>query len=211
MGETAKTLLNQSVNQLLDQLADRIPTPGGGAAASMAGALASAIARMVGAYSLDKQGDRAQQQQISLFCEELARADRMLRRLMDEDAAAYERLSRARRAVRDDPQHADQSNRALALALAVPLEIAAVASGALAVMKELQPLANNHLLSDLGAAAVLADACVQAAAYSVRVNATQLPDESQRREVLEQIARVVRHSDETRRAIEASLPQEIRS
>ena len=210
MGETAETLLSQSVSDFLDRLADRVPTPGGGAASALAGALASAMAHMVAAYCVEKQSDPAQRKQVALLCDELARADRMLRRLVHEDVAAYEQLRRASRIARDDPQQADEKNRAVALALAVPLEMAAVASGAIAVMNQVQPFVGKHLLSDLGVAAVLADACARAAAYTVRVNAAQLPDEAQRREVLGQITSIVGRTGEIRQALESSLPAEIR-
>lgn len=210
MGRASDTLLNTPVTEFLDRLADRAPAPGGGAAAALAGALASATARMVGAYSVDKQPDPGRREQVSRLCAELARADAMLRRLVDEDAAAYERLSKATRAARDDPSRADRTRQALAIALAVPLEIAAVASNAIAIMRDIQPLANKHLLSDLGVAAVLADACVQAAAYSVRVNAAQLSESSRRGEALDQIAGIVGRTFLARRAIETALPEQIR-
>ena len=210
MSTVSDTLLSTPVTAFLDRLADRAPAPGGGAAAALAGALASATARMVGAYSVDKQPDPAPREHVSRLCAELARADAMLRRLVDEDAAAYQRLSSANRAARDDPSRADQTRQALAIALAVPLEIAAVASNAIAIMRDLQPLANKHLLSDLGVAAVLADACVQAAAYSVRVNATQLGDTSARAEALGQIADIVGRTSLSRHAIETTLPEQIR-
>ncbi|UCG16058.1 MAG: cyclodeaminase/cyclohydrolase family protein [Phycisphaerales bacterium] len=211
MGGVSDTLLKTPVSEFLDRLADRAPAPGGGAAAALAGALASATARMVGAYSVDKQPDPHRREQVARLCAELARADAMLRRLVDEDAAAYERLSKATRAARDDPSREDPTRQALAIALAVPLEIAAVASNAIAIMRDIQPLANKHLLSDLGVAAMLADACVQAAAYSVRVNAAQLGDNARRDEVLAEMEGIVGRTSAAHRTIETTLPEQIRA
>jgi len=210
MDEGADTFLNSSVNTFLDRLATRNPTPGGGAAAALAGALASAVGRMVGAYSVGKQADPTGESHVARLCEELERADRVLRRLVGEDAAAYEQLSRATRASQEDPKRTEEMRHAMTIALTVPLEIAAVASGAATVLKELRPLANRHLLADLGVAIVLAEACVLAAACCVRVNAAQVSEEVQRRQVLHEIAGIIRHTAETRREIEASLPRELR-
>jgi formiminotetrahydrofolate cyclodeaminase len=194
----------------LDRLADRTPTPGGGGAAALAGALAAALARMVGAYSVDKQPDEHTQDAVRRSNEQLAQADAMLRRLMTEDAAAYASLSaalRARRQGRDDPAG---RARAVALALAVPLEMAAVAGNALAVMEELLPHAKPSLQSDLGVAAVLADACARAAAYSVRVNVSLLDDPGQGREVLQELTDILRRAARTAAAIESALPVTLR-
>jgi formiminotetrahydrofolate cyclodeaminase len=210
MGGGADAFLGLSVNEFLDRMAARAPTPGGGAAAALAGALASAVGRMVAAYSAGKQADPTGESHVARLCEELERADRVLRGLVGEDAAAYEQLSRATRASQADPKRTEEMRHALTIALTVPLEIAAVASGAAGVLKELRPLANRHLLADLGVAIVLAEACVQAAAYCVRVNAAQMPEEAQRRHVLREIAGIVRHASETRRVIEALLPRDLR-
>ena len=88
--------------------------------------------------------------------------------------AAYESLSAANRAARNDPSAAGARQSALGAASLVPMEMAATATTALATMDELKTVASKHLLSDLGVAAVVAQACVRAAAYSVRVNAAEL-------------------------------------
>ncbi len=199
-----------SLTAFLDRLADRTPTPGGGSAAALAGALAAALARMVGAYSVGKTPDGRHVATVQSLCDQLAQADGMLRRLMDEDAAAYEALSAAQRAKRQGRDEPSAHEQAVGVALAVPLETAAVAGNALVVMQQMLPHANPHLLSDLGVAAVLADACARAAAYSVRVNAPLLEDAAQRHEILEQVADVLRRAAATTLAIESSLPEAIR-
>ncbi|MBN1514691.1 MAG: cyclodeaminase/cyclohydrolase family protein [Phycisphaerae bacterium] len=199
-----------NLTAFLDGLADRTPTPGGGSAAALAGALAAALARMVGAYSVGRKPDGEHSETLQSLCDQLAQADGMLRRLMDEDAAAYEALSAAQRAKRQGHDEPSAREQAVGVALAVPLETAAVAGSALTVMQQLLARANPHLLSDLGVAAVLADACVRAAAYSVRVNAPLLENAAQRREILEQVADVLRRAAATTSAIESGLPEAIR-
>lgn len=210
MTERSHSLSALTVTAFLDRLADRTPTPGGGSAAALAGALAAALARMVGAYYAGKKPDGGHVATVQLLCDQLAQADGMLRRLIDEDAAAYEALSAAQRAKRQGRDEPSAHEQAVGVALAVPLETAAVAGNALVVMQQMLPHANPHLLSDLGVAAVLADACARAAAYSVRVNAPLLEDAAQRREILGQVADVLRRAAATTLAIESSLPAPIR-
>jgi glutamate formiminotransferase/formiminotetrahydrofolate cyclodeaminase len=204
-------LLDDTVNGFLDRLADRTPTPGGGAVAALAGALAAAMARMVGAYSINKRTDPDTQTQVTTLCDELARGDRMLRRLVAEDAAAYQQLADARRATRDGVHDADTRLRdALAVAVAVPLEIVAVAVRSLSVMQSLALLASPYLLSDLGVAAVMADACAHTAAYSVRVNLVDLAAASERDTLAGQLRDMTDRARTTRQAIETALPPAIR-
>ncbi len=60
-------LTKLTVESFLDEVADRTPTPGGGAVSALAGALACAMARMVAAYSepnRDRKGAAKRRNQI---------------------------------------------------------------------------------------------------------------------------------------------------
>ncbi len=209
MTERSDPLSDLTVKAFLDRLADRTPTPGGGGAAALTGAVSAAMAHMVGAYSVNKQSDE-DRPVVQSLCDQLIQADGMLRILLDEDARAYEALAAAQRAQRQGHDDPAATARAVAVAVAVPMEMMAVAGNALSTMQQLLPRTNPHLLSDLGVAAVLADACARAAAYSVRVNVPLLKDPAQRDEVLEELARMLQRCAVAVAAIESALPEAIR-
>jgi formiminotetrahydrofolate cyclodeaminase len=190
-------VLSSPVSAFLDRLAAPTPTPGGGSVAALAGALSCAMARMVAAYS-DSDAEP-----LSLIAERLDKADRMFRALVGEDIAAYEALSAATREAKSDPAAADRKEQALIAATLVPLEMAAAAATALTAMDELKARASKYLLSDLGVAAVIARACAEAAAYSVRVNLAQMGAADPRREFTDEIDRLVAHAADLSSAIEA--------
>jgi len=173
--------LAEPLHRFLDRLAARTPTPGGGAAAALVGALSCGMGRMVAAYSDD--GDPA----VRTAAGRLAQADRMLRELVSEDMAAYERLRRAGGSAKNDPQAAAERQQALAAAGLVPLEMAATATAALSALDELKTAAKRSLISDLGVAAALGRACVESAAYSVRINAAALASAEDAAEMITQI------------------------
>lgn len=161
----------------ISALASRTPTPGGGAAAGACGAIACALAEMVAAYSVPRAGaggesppDPAQNIQARL-----AVCRRMLRQLMDEDAAAYEAMTAARREAKADASLKPAYESAVLAATRVPMEMMAASATSLALMDELKDRANRFLLSDLGAASAMALAAARAADYSVRVNLPGLP------------------------------------
>lgn len=195
----------ESLDPFLDAVAARQPTPGGGGVAAAAGALAIALARMVAAYSGGKKADTETIVVVDSLAEQLNRIDRMFRGLVAEDGEAYRSLSDADKRRKADPSARADYDTALGVAIAVPLEIAAVAAEAIGVLERLLPVANPFLLSDLGVAAALTDATVQAAAFMVRVNTAQLDKDESRAEPERLIDRLIASSAETRARIEHAL------
>lgn len=187
---------------LLDQVAARTPTPGGGAVSAVCGALASALARMVAVYS-DKPsaGDEA----VQAVASQLERAAAMLVDLADEDQKAYARYREANRRAKTDASLQHEANSALALCLSIPLEMCGVASQVLDVMSRLAGTANRHLLSDLRAAAILADAAVRAAGCFVRINADSMTERHAAQEVLATLERMEVSAAGRLAAVEATV------
>ena len=70
-------------------------------------------------------------------------------------------------------------------------------------MDNLKAVASRYLLSDLGVAAVLAEATARAAWYSVRINAHEMTDDATRAKLLSDISRTVEHCARHREAVEA--------
>ncbi len=205
------------LNAFLDGVAQRRPTPGGGGVTAATGALACAMARMVAVYSPSKDAAPEAHDGVTRLSEQLTRADQLLRESIDEDARAYVALTEAakragehdcaalRHGTRQDPVPKLDHETALGVAIAVPLQVAALAAEALSVMQRLIPVANRHLLSDLGVAAVLADATVRAASYMVRVNTASLSDAHAKREPEREIEHLIARSGKTLAGIEAEL------
>ena len=200
------------IDDFLDQLADRAPTPGGGAVAALTGTLASALARMVAAYSIGPRIEPALRNRLEPLAAALQRADALLRPLLTADAQAFEHLqqqSKAARATGDAPAAEAGRQGALLVAVGVPMQVVALTAGALERMEALLPDANRYLLSDLGAAAVLADAAAGAAGYMVRINLPDLPDAELRRTMEANLATALAHCSARRQAVEAGVAQRL--
>ncbi len=197
------------VNEFLDQVAERTPTPGGGGVAAAAGAMACAMARMVAAYSVQKKTDPKVRAEVEAAGKRLEHTDKLLRALITQDAAAYAGLTEAAKAARDDPSAKSAHAEALMVAISVPMEMAALVSNALFAMDEFKTKANRYLLSDLGVAAVLADAAGQAAAYSVRVNARELADEVARAKVSADVEETLAHCARLRESVESFVRDQL--
>jgi len=192
--------------EFLDAVAARQATPGGGSVSAAVGALGCALGRMVAAYSASQaNADESDAVEVTTIDGCLARADLLLRKLLVEDEQAYEVLRAAGQRLKDDPSSVSQHRRALQIAMAVPMQISATAGESLHLLERLLPKANRYLVSDLGVAAVLAEATVRAAAYMVSVNAKALDDSKARQEADHEIDQHVRRARESLERIEAGL------
>ncbi len=184
------SLIRLSIDDFLDRLASDAPTPGGGAVAALTGALAAALGRMVCALTTGKAKFADVEPQVNQLTSRLNRATLMLKRLIDEDAAAYAELSAAFKIDRDDPQRKERTAQAAGVAAAVPLETVAVSRQVLGDLRRLEPIGNPNLRSDIEAAVHLARAAMHAAAANVRVNLPFLAAE-QAREVEQELERLL--------------------
>lgn len=173
-------LAGLSIDDFLDRLASDASTPGGGAVAALTGALAASLGRMVCALTMDKPEFADVQTKVDQLASRLSRAALMLKRLIDEDAAAYAELSAAFKLDRADAKRKERIREAAALAAAVPLETLAVSRQVSGDLRRLEPIGNPNLRSDVEAAIHLVQAAMQAAAANVRVNLPLLPDEQAR-------------------------------
>jgi len=204
-------LTQESVDGFLDAVSRRTPTPGGGSVAAAAGALACALARMTADYSMGKNTEPSVRFRTAALLNRLRGADEILRASVTQDAVAYAAMSAAANAVRENPGAKPAYQEAVLNAVAAPMETAAAASHALAAMDELKDFANRHLLSDLGVAAVLADAAARAAWYMVAVNLPQLADAASGARLSENMDQTVRHCECYRRSVEGYVRNYVES
>jgi methenyltetrahydrofolate cyclohydrolase len=153
------------LGRFMDMVASREPTPGGGASAAMAVALAAALTAMAARFSADHLAD----------AETIAdRAEELRNRVMplaQADAAAYGRVLDAYRTPRDDDEKRRRRIReALSEAADVPLSIAEVGVEVAGNAARLVEEGNPNLRGDAVTAAALAKAGVRAAATLVEIN-----------------------------------------
>ncbi|HEY6064744.1 MAG TPA: cyclodeaminase/cyclohydrolase family protein [Thermoanaerobaculia bacterium] len=178
-------------DELVAALASDAPTPGGGTAAALAGAMGASLAEMVAALTVAKEKYAAAHAAVRPIGEAAARARENLLRLAQEDADSYDAVVAARRLPKEtDEERAERARRieeANRLAAEVPLRTAREAAGLLALLPELAEKGNPNAASDAGAATLLLEASVQAALLNVAINLSGMKDEF--------AARLTRESD----------------
>ena len=168
--------MEKNIDSFLETLASAAPTPGGGGAASLCGALAIALGNMVGNLTLGKKKYADVQEDIAALNEkaEALRADFVA--LIDADAGAFAPLSKAYGIPKDDPSRAEIMEAALKRAAEPPLAIMRKCAEALDVIADYAAKGSALAISDAGCAAALAIAAMRAAALNVRINTKSMAD-----------------------------------
>jgi len=169
-----------TLEDFLAALGADTPTPGGGTAAATAGAMGASLAEMVARLTLSKEKYAASHDAVRPILEagQLAREEFVT--LAREDSEAYDAVVAARRLPKDtDEQKASRQN-AIALAnrraTEVPMRTARAAARLLAALPELAEKGNPNAASDVGAAALLLDACAEGALLNVGINLSGIED-----------------------------------
>lgn len=188
------TIREQRIEEFLDRLASDSPTPGGGAAAGVAGASGAALIAMVASLTIDKQGYESAWDRMRevLPVVEAGRAE--LLDLADRDAAAFDAVMAAFRMPKDSDDDKAARRDAIQLAFedaaSVPLQVAERAAEMVDLGREAIEIGNENAASDGLSAAYLLFAAVECAAANVLINAASLKDEAKRAELLAAVERV---------------------
>lgn len=162
--------MEKNIDKFLAELASSAPTPGGGGAAALCGALGIALGNMVGSLTLGKKRYADVQEDIA----ELNAKAEALRAgfvaLVDADAEAFAPLSRAYSIPKDDPARDEIMEPALLKAAEAPLEIMRKCAEALDLISGYAAKGSALAISDAGCAAALCGAAMEAAALNVKMN-----------------------------------------
>ena len=198
-----------SVAQLLAALASPDPTPGGGTAAAIAGAMGGSLLVMV--TGLAKSNTNADSEKAAL-AEARARIEPIIGRLMqlaDADTEAFNAVMAAYRLPKATDDEKAARTRAIQQALRgatdVPLETLRACESAIGDGRVVAMHGNRSAASDVGVAIGLLKAAGDGAAANVRINLDGLKDQDYKtavgRELGELSAKVAAHCAEAMRAL----------
>ncbi|HET9968820.1 MAG TPA: cyclodeaminase/cyclohydrolase family protein [Streptosporangiaceae bacterium] len=196
---------DDTIAGFLDQLAARVPAPGGGATAALHAAQAAALLAMVARYSDGAAYDAALMGRIVGAADAL-RSEAL--GLAEADAAAFGAVASAYRL----PRSASGRPEAIALALAgaarPPADVVRLALRLILLAEELLAGGNRNVITDVGAAAEAARAAAVTSRLNIEVNLRGITDVALRDE-LAQAAEACGAVVERAEAIVAAVRAEI--
>ena len=149
---------NKSLNQYLDDLAAKLPAPGGGSAAALNAALGASLISMVVNFTLGKSKYMQYESELKVILGKSEKLREQFLELVDLDVAAYKSKN-----MRD--------------ALDIPFMVCRLAFEAIRLCPALIKKGNVNLISDVAVAAVLLESAFTSAYFNVDINLKSIGDE----------------------------------
>lgn len=175
-------LTSMTTSELLAAFRSSEPTPGGGSASALAGAVGASLLAMVAGLPKPKATGDEDLRQLGDAGAQCSALAVQLEALIDDDSAAYDLVVGAFRMPKaTDEEKAARSagiQRALTAATEAPLHVMRRCAEALALAPTIASLGNPNASSDVAVARALLSAGLSGARENVEINLGSLKDEA---------------------------------
>lgn len=165
-----EVLITKSCAEFSNLLASRASVPGGGGAAALVGALGAALCSMAGNLTLGRKKYAAQEPDIRRMLADGEKIRQRLLELVDEDAKAFEPLSRAYSIPKTEQDRESVLEEATLAACRAPLEMMEQTSKAVELLEEMLEKGSTMLVSDVGCGAACCRCALESASLNVFIN-----------------------------------------
>ena len=172
---TNPKLAMQSCTAFTVNLASRTLLPGGGSAAALIGALSVSLCQMVSSLSVRKKKYASCREDLQHIIHKADSLREDFLQLMDEDAEAFEPLVKAYSLPKRTPGYVDILTGATLTASRLPYRMMESCCDAIHILEDLEGKCNRSMLSDVGCAAIMAKAALEASYLNVLINTRALP------------------------------------
>ncbi len=189
--ESLSMIKDRPIQQFLDELASKAPTPGGGSAAAIMGAMGAALVSMVCNLTLGKKNYALVEDDIKVVLERSESLRVQLTDMIRLDVDAFDQVMEAygmpKNTEEDKRARGDAIQVALKAATEVPLACAKAGSEVIELSRAVAEKGNKNVASDAGVAVLAGYAALKSAALNVYVNIGAIKDETFAQERLAQI------------------------
>jgi len=173
-------IIQHPVTQFLDELASSAPTPGGGSAAAILGAMGAALVSMVCNLTIGKKAYAEVEGEMRAVLEDAERLRAQLAGMVAEDVSAFDQLMAAYGLPKEtDDQKALRSEAiqaGLKGATEAPLACARTSAAVIELTLRAAAVGNKNVISDAGVGALAAQAALRSAALNVYINVPSIKD-----------------------------------
>jgi formiminotetrahydrofolate cyclodeaminase len=188
-------ITESSVEKFLDDLASGAPTPGGGSAAAIMGAMGAALISMVCNVTVGKQGLEAVAPEMKSVREQSEKLRARLAAMVAEDIAAFDGLMAAYRLPKlsetDKARRTEAIQTSLRAATETPLDCARACSQVIGLAQRAGEAGYSGVISDAGVGVLAAYAALRSAALNVYMNAPALKDREYARQATSEVAELL--------------------
>lgn len=169
-----------TINEFLNKVAGNDPVPGGGSIAALNGALASALATMVGRLTIGKKGYESTEELMQQIVEQMVALQQDFVHLIDKDSEAYNSVFACFKMPKATDEEKAARSAAIQLATKnaalIPMEVARKAYAMMPYIADVANLGNRNAVTDACVAMMAARSAVLGALLNVRINLGSLKD-----------------------------------
>lgn len=182
---------NKSLKKYLDDLAARLPAPGGGSGAALTAGLGAALISMVINFTLGKSKYAKYNKDLTRWLSISERIRGRLLRLVDLDVAAFK-------------------SKDINKSLGVPLEVTGLCYEAIKLCPPLVKKGNINLISDVAVAAIMLEAGFFSALFNVKINLKYLKDKTRVKRISRELNKKKTFITKMRKDLEVRVDEIIR-
>jgi methenyltetrahydrofolate cyclohydrolase len=197
------------IKKFLEKLASDTPTPGGGSAAALSGALSASLIAMVAGLSYKK--GQPESGEMKTARKKALMIQQKLYRAIEEDAGSFDAVMEAFRLPRDEARQRLYRSRmiqkAYRKATVTPQKVCELSLRLLEFSQFLLRKGNQNAFSDTGVASRLAHAAFEGGMLNVRINLGSIRDKSFRTQKEGVLRRLLQKKDR----LIAEIEKEIKS
>jgi formiminotetrahydrofolate cyclodeaminase len=168
------------IKRFLEKLASDDPTPGGGSASALAGAMSAALIGMVAGLTMRKETSK--QKEMMVIKERNRMMQKRLLRAVDEDARSYQEVLKAFRLPKNTERERNVRGRmiekAFKNATVTPQLVSHFAASLLQDSYILITKGTPNALSDAGVGAFLADTALKGGLMNIEINLGSIKDKA---------------------------------
>jgi glutamate formiminotransferase/formiminotetrahydrofolate cyclodeaminase len=190
---------DKKIKTFLDTLASKSPTPGGGSAAALVGAMSAALLSMVGNLTIGKEKYLDVENDIKRLLEKSEKLRADFEELIEKDIEAFNQFMAVMKLPKETKEQKENRSREMQNALKdaanVPLEIARKSLEVLNICQEVAAKGNKNVISDAGVGAIVAEAAFESAILNVKINSGMIKDEKDKKDLnreIEELNRLVK-------------------
>nr|WP_307998751.1 cyclodeaminase/cyclohydrolase family protein [uncultured Merdimonas sp.] len=180
-------MLEKKTTDFLEVLSSKEPVPGGGGASAAVGAFGAALGMMVTNLTVGKKKYADVEEEIIGIRGRLKEIRDRLIGLTDQDAKAFEPLSRAYGMPKDTEEERIEKERVMEQALyeasVVPLQIMETVGEAMKELEILEKKGSRIAVSDVGVGILFAQAALEGASLNVFINTRLMKDKGRAQEL----------------------------
>ncbi|MCB0034742.1 MAG: cyclodeaminase/cyclohydrolase family protein [Anaerolineales bacterium] len=194
------------MQQFLDDVALAQPTPGGGACAALAGALAAALTQMVAGLTVGRRKYKDAHEEMQAILDQIPTIRTDLTQAIADDAVVYQRvlLMLQQRTNNNEKTLTQALEDALVGAAQVPLRVARLGHDIADMAGKVITHGNRHALTDALVALLLAQTAVRASRLGVISNLKEIQDDKLRKRWVNE---ATRHEKAVNELVETLLPE----